>query len=53
MVESSVKTLSRPVINRLPVNVDTLDEFACRQLDRVSTYFVITRADFVCFRQLA
>lgn len=32
-MESSVKTISRPVINRLPVN--QLDEFACRQLDRV------------------
>lgn len=36
MVESSVKTISRPVIDRLPVNVNQLDEFACRQLDRVS-----------------
>lgn len=35
MVESSVKTISRPVINRLPVDVNQLDEFACRQLDRV------------------
>ena len=34
MMESSVKTISRPVIDRLPVN--QLDEFACRQLDRVS-----------------
>ncbi len=33
MVESSVKSISRPVIERLPVN--QLDEFACRQLDRV------------------
>ena len=33
MMESSVKTISRPVIDRLPVN--QLDEFACRQLDRV------------------
>ncbi|THG98294.1 hypothetical protein EW026_g3872 [Hermanssonia centrifuga] len=32
MMESSVKTISRPVIERLPVN--QLDEFACRQLDR-------------------
>ena len=32
-MESSVKTISRPVIDRLPVN--QLDEFACRQLDRV------------------
>ncbi|KAH7106193.1 Opi1-domain-containing protein [Auriculariales sp. MPI-PUGE-AT-0066] len=31
-VESSVMTISRPVIGRLPVN--QLDEFACRQLDR-------------------
>ncbi|EJD41783.1 Opi1-domain-containing protein [Auricularia subglabra TFB-10046 SS5] len=32
MVESSVKTISRPVIGRLPVG--SLDEFACRQLDK-------------------
>ncbi|THU95014.1 hypothetical protein K435DRAFT_141736 [Dendrothele bispora CBS 962.96] len=37
MMESSVKTISRPVIDRLPVNtVEHLDEFACRQLDKVS-----------------
>ena len=40
MVESSVKTISRPVINRLPVDVNQLDEFACRQLDRVSRSFL-------------
>jgi hypothetical protein len=28
-----VKTISRPVIDRLPVT--SLEEFACRQLDRV------------------
>lgn len=33
MMESSMKTISRPVIDRLPVG--QLDEFACRQLDRV------------------
>ncbi|KAF9547035.1 Opi1-domain-containing protein [Agrocybe pediades] len=38
MVESSVKSISRPVIDRLPVNVDRLDEFACRQLDRLDRY---------------
>ncbi|QRV74105.1 transcription factor Opi1 [Ceratobasidium sp. AG-Ba] len=32
MVESSVKTISRPVIDRLPTA--QLDEFACRQLDK-------------------
>ncbi|KAI0698330.1 transcription factor Opi1-domain-containing protein [Cytidiella melzeri] len=36
MMESSVKTISRPVIGRLPVN--QLDEFACRQLDRIDSY---------------
>ncbi|EMD38991.1 hypothetical protein CERSUDRAFT_112701 [Gelatoporia subvermispora B] len=36
MMESSVKSISRPVIERLPVN--QLDEFACRQLDRLETY---------------
>ena len=35
MVESSVKSISRPVIDRLPVNVNQIDEFACRQLDRI------------------
>ena len=35
MVESSVKTIPRPVIDRLPVNFNQIDEFACRQLDRV------------------
>lgn len=34
MMESSVKSISRPVIDRLPVG--QLDDFACRQLDRVS-----------------
>jgi hypothetical protein len=29
-------TISRPVIGRLPVN--QLDEFACRQLDRVGFF---------------
>ncbi|KAG6819658.1 hypothetical protein H0H93_009787 [Arthromyces matolae] len=38
MVESSVKTISKPVIDRLPVNVNQLDEFACRQLDRLDRY---------------
>jgi len=38
MVESSVKTISRPVIDRLPVNVNQIDEFACRQLDRVRLF---------------
>ncbi|KZT25191.1 Opi1-domain-containing protein, partial [Neolentinus lepideus HHB14362 ss-1] len=36
MMESSVKSISRPVIDRLPVN--QLDEFACRQLDRLGRY---------------
>ncbi|TFK66239.1 Opi1-domain-containing protein [Pluteus cervinus] len=33
IMESSVKTISRPVIDRIPAQ---LDEFACRQLDRGS-----------------
>ena len=39
MMESSMKTISRPVIDRLPVG--QLDDFASRQLDRVSaaTFF--------------
>lgn len=36
MMESSVKSISRPVIERLPV--EQLDEFACRQLDRLERY---------------
>ncbi|THH11396.1 hypothetical protein EW146_g8057 [Bondarzewia mesenterica] len=36
MMESSVKSISRPVMDRLPVN--QLDEFACRQLDRLGRY---------------
>ena len=39
MMESSVKTISRPVIDRLPVG--QLDEFASRQLDRVSVLPVL------------
>ncbi|KAF8549868.1 Opi1-domain-containing protein [Imleria badia] len=38
MMESSVKNISRPVIDRLPVDVNQLDEFACRQLDRLERY---------------
>ena len=30
MVESSVKTIFRPVIDRLPVDVNQINEFACR-----------------------
>ncbi|KAG8879849.1 hypothetical protein FRB97_001326 [Tulasnella sp. 331] len=36
LVESSVKTISQPVISRLPV--EQLDDFACRQLDRLGRY---------------
>ncbi|KAL7280591.1 hypothetical protein ACG7TL_005526 [Trametes sanguinea] len=35
MMESSVKSISRPVIDRLPVG--QIDDFACRQLDRSSS----------------
>ncbi|RKP09065.1 transcription factor Opi1-domain-containing protein [Thamnocephalis sphaerospora] len=35
MVESSVKTISQPVLNRLEPQLGQLDEFACRQLDKV------------------
>ncbi|KAH9992722.1 transcription factor Opi1-domain-containing protein, partial [Russula compacta] len=41
MMESSVKSISRPVIDRLPVT--SLDEFACRQLDRLGRYGAGTR----------
>ncbi|KAI0793831.1 transcription factor Opi1-domain-containing protein [Fomes fomentarius] len=36
MMESSMKSISRPVIDRLPVG--QLDDFACRQLDRFDNY---------------
>ncbi|KAF9517785.1 hypothetical protein BS47DRAFT_1389502 [Hydnum rufescens UP504] len=36
MMEGTVKTMTRPVMDRLPVN--QLDEFACRQLDRFGRY---------------
>ncbi|OBZ66395.1 hypothetical protein A0H81_13567 [Grifola frondosa] len=36
MMESSVKSISRPVIERLPVG--QIDEFACRQLDKLGNY---------------
>jgi len=38
MVESGMKTISKPVIDRLPVN--QIDEFACRQLDRVGNCLI-------------
>ncbi|KAI0306040.1 transcription factor Opi1-domain-containing protein, partial [Multifurca ochricompacta] len=41
MMESSMKSISRPVIDRLPVT--SLDEFACRQLDRLGRYGAGTR----------
>ncbi|KAI0255697.1 transcription factor Opi1-domain-containing protein [Lactifluus subvellereus] len=41
MMECSVKSISRPVIDRLPVT--SLDEFACRQLDRLGRYGAGTR----------
>ena len=48
MVESSVKTISRPVINRLPVDVHQLDEFACRQLDKVKKNLSFSSAQNPC-----
>ncbi|KAJ3812077.1 transcription factor Opi1-domain-containing protein, partial [Lentinula lateritia] len=36
IMESGVKTISKPVIDRLPTG--QLDEFACRQLDRLDKY---------------
>ncbi|KAH7923959.1 Opi1-domain-containing protein [Leucogyrophana mollusca] len=45
MMESSVKTISRPVFDRLPVDVNQLDEFACRQLDRIGRYRRPSSAD--------
>lgn len=45
MMESSVKTISRPVIDRLPVDVNQLDEFACRQLDKLDRYRHLSGTD--------
>ncbi|KAJ3780474.1 transcription factor Opi1-domain-containing protein [Lentinula aff. detonsa] len=36
IMETGVKTISRPVIDRLPTG--QLDDFACRQLDRLDRY---------------
>ena len=47
-MESSVKTISRPVIGRLPVT--QLDEFACRQLDRVRDHFFLIADRLVVHR---
>lgn len=35
-----MKSISRPVIDRLPVT--SLDEFACRQLDRVRIFVFLS-----------
>ena len=35
-----MKSISRPVIDRLPVT--SLDEFACQQLDRVRSYSILS-----------
>lgn len=35
MVESSVKSLSKPVFDKLEPKLGQLDDFACRQLDKV------------------
>ena len=43
-----MKTISRPVINCLPVDVNQLDEFACGQLDRVCDF----ASNFVLFALL-
>jgi hypothetical protein len=48
MMESSVKSISRPVIDRLPVT--SLDEFACQQLDRVRSILLYTSfLSLLCF----
>jgi hypothetical protein len=46
-MESSVKSISRPVIDRLPVT--SLEEFACRQLDRVRSVFPVLSLLFPLF----
>ncbi|EDR13871.1 uncharacterized protein LACBIDRAFT_321502 [Laccaria bicolor S238N-H82] len=37
-LEATVKAVSMPVLNRLPVNLNQLDEIACRQLNRLDMY---------------
>ncbi|KAJ1913599.1 transcriptional regulator opi1 [Tieghemiomyces parasiticus] len=37
-MESSVKTLCRPVLNRLETNLVGLDDFACKQLDKIERH---------------
>lgn len=39
MVESSVKSLSKPVFEKLEPKLGQLDDFACRQLDKVTHSF--------------
>ncbi|KAG0253248.1 hypothetical protein BG011_006451 [Mortierella polycephala] len=39
MVESSVKTLSRPVFDKLEPKLGQLDDFACRQLDKLEKVY--------------
>ena len=39
MMESSTTTILRPVINQLPIT--KLDDFACRQLDKVRAIFIV------------
>ncbi|KAI0225070.1 transcriptional regulator opi1 [Massospora cicadina] len=38
-VESSVKTICRPVINKLEPQLGQLDDFACRQLDKLEKHY--------------
>jgi len=49
MVESGIKTISKPVIDQLPVN--QINEFACCQLDRVSCHLInlVNPGCLVCF----
>lgn len=38
-VESSVKSICRPVINKLEPQLGQLDDFACRQLDKLERHY--------------
>ena len=52
MMESSMRSISKPVIDRLPVN--QLDDFACRQLDRVSFQIftaIYSKRTYLCRRK--
>ena len=48
-----MKTISRPVVNRLPVDVNQLDEFARRQLESLLDRVCDFASDLFFFSQCA